>query len=240
MQLTNIESGRAPQGGPGRHSCLVVGLVLVAVTLLAGVAIIGLVFMLGNSDPFALGDSIGVVEVDGVIIDSKPIIDTLIEFRRSDNIKAIILRIDSPGGGVAATQEIYQEIERTKKSKKIIASLGSIAASGGLYVASPADVIVANPATITGSIGVIMEMMNIEALYGKIGVTPVVIKSGQFKDIGSSARPMTEEERKLLQEWWTSFITSLFETWPRAGVLRKKQLLISQTVESLPVSKLLI
>ena len=170
-----------------------------AFSVVLGGTIIGLVYFVGDGDRFGLGESIAVVEIRGVITDSKPIVDSLVEFRRSDKIKAIILRIDSPGGGVAATQEIYQEIERTKKSKKIVASLGSIAASGGLYVAAPADLIVANPATVTGSIGVIMQMMNIEELFGKIGLTPVVIKSGRYKDIGSAVRPMTEEEQKLLQ-----------------------------------------
>jgi protease-4 len=178
---------------------LVTGLIVLAFTLVLAGAVIGLVLLVGDTRSFTLGESIAVVELDGIIADSGPILDSLVEFRRSDKIKAIILRIDSPGGGVAATQEIYQEIERTKKSKKIIASLGSLAASGGLYVAAPADVIVANPATVTGSIGVIMEMMNIQELFGKIGLNPVVIKSGQYKDIGSAVRPMTDEERALLQ-----------------------------------------
>ena len=145
------------------------------------------------------GGSIGVVEIQGVISNPAPIVDTLDSFQKSSKIKAIVLRIDSPGGGVAATQEIYQEIRKVRKTKKVIASMGSMAASGGLYVAVAADQVVANPATVTGSIGVIMQMVNVEDLLAKVGLSPVVIKSGRYKDIGSSARPMTEEERTLLQ-----------------------------------------
>ena len=140
------------------------------------------------------------VEIQGVITDPEPAVSTLVRFRESDKIKAIILHIDSPGGGVAATQEIYQEVLRTKKVKPVIASVGGVAASGGLYVASAADKITANSGSVTGSIGVIMQMMNVEDLLDKVGVRSVVIKSGKFKDIGSPTRPMTEEERAVLQE----------------------------------------
>ncbi len=101
---------------------------------------------------------------------------------------------------MAPTQEIYQEILRTRKSKKVIASLGSVAASGGLYVAAAADRILSNPATVTGSIGVIMQTANIEDLLSKVGLRSVVIKSGPYKDIGSSTRPMSEDERAILQK----------------------------------------
>ncbi len=148
---------------------------------------------------FSTREAVGVVEVKGVITDSEQVIKELVRFRRSDKIKAIILRVDSPGGGVAPTQEIYREIQRTKASKTVIASLGGLAASGGLYVASAADKIVSNPATVTGSIGVIMQMVNIEGILGKVGFQPVVIKSGKYKDIGSSTRTMTDEERVILQ-----------------------------------------
>lgn len=148
----------------------------------------------------SFGQSVGVVEIEGTIFDSKPIIQTLRRFGKEDNIKAILLRIDSPGGSVAATQEIYTELLRFRGKKPIIASLGTVAASGGLYVAAAADKIVANPATVTGSIGAIMQTYNVENLLGKVGFQSVVIKSGRYKDIGSPTRPMTPEELALLQE----------------------------------------
>ncbi|MEW5724570.1 MAG: signal peptide peptidase SppA [Thermodesulfobacteriota bacterium] len=174
-------------------------IVLIVVLLLAG-GLGGLFLWLSGPDDLGLGAGVGVIEIDGVIVESSHIVEALNRFRRSEDIKAIIIRIDSPGGGVAATQEIYKEIRRTAVEKKVIASMGGLAASGGLYVASAADRIVANPATVTGSVGVIMQMVNLEELLGKVGFRPVVIKSGKYKDMGSAARPMTEEERALLQQ----------------------------------------
>ena len=147
----------------------------------------------------AHGEGVAVIKIEGIITDSTKTVTTLNRVRRNSKIKAVIIRIDSPGGGVAATQEIYKEIERTKKEKKVIVSMGSVAASGGLYVAAPADKIIANPATVTGSIGVIMQLVNVEELLGKVGLSSVVIKSGRYKDLGSSVRPMTPDERAILQ-----------------------------------------
>jgi protease-4 len=111
----------------------------------------------------------------------------------------VVLRVNSPGGGVAPAQEIYDEVIKLKEEKKVVVSMGAVAASGGYYIASPADKIVANPGTITGSIGVIMELPNIEGLMEKIGVKTEVIKSGKHKDIASAFRSMTEEEKKILE-----------------------------------------
>ncbi len=147
------------------------------------------------------GEKVGVVNVKGPILDAAPIIDSLQRFDRSGGIKAVVVRIDSPGGAVGASQEIYRQIRKTAKNKPVIASMGNIAASGGYYIASAADGIVANPGTITGSIGVIMEYTNIEKLLEKIGLYPVVITSGKYKDTGSPLREMTEDERRLLQEF---------------------------------------
>ena len=145
------------------------------------------------------GEKIALVEVLGVITDSRDVVDQISRYRRDPSIRGIIVRIDSPGGAVAPSQEIYKEVLKTRKEKKIIASLGSMAASGGYYIASSADYIIANPGTLTGSIGVIFATSNIEELIQKIGLKPQVIKSGKFKDAGSPVRPMTEEEKKLLQ-----------------------------------------
>ncbi len=148
----------------------------------------------------SIGERIAVIEINGVILDSKEIIDRIDAVRRNDSVKAVSIRVDSPGGGVAPAQEIYSEIRKLRKKKKVVASLASIAASGGYYVASAAEKIVANPGTLTGSIGVIMDFSNIEGLLEKIGLKGYVIKSGRFKDIGSPLREMTDDEKRLLQE----------------------------------------
>ncbi|OGP57574.1 MAG: signal peptidase [Deltaproteobacteria bacterium RBG_13_49_15] len=145
------------------------------------------------------GEKVGVVEVSGVISESREIIEPLNRFRKDESIKAIVLRINSPGGGVGPSQEIYREIQKTIEKKKVIASMGGIAASGGYYIASATDGIVASPGTITGSIGVIMGFTNFQKLLEKVGLVPIVIKSGEFKDTGSPVREMTKEEREMLQ-----------------------------------------
>ncbi len=145
------------------------------------------------------GTKIAVIEIEGVISNSKDINKNLNYFNDRQDIKAIILRINSPGGAVGPSQEIYQEILKIKKTTKVIASLGTVAASGGYYIASAADSIVANPGTITGSIGVIIEFMNFKGLLDKVGVTGTVIKSGKFKDTGSPLREMRVDERKYMQ-----------------------------------------
>lgn len=145
------------------------------------------------------GEKVGVIEVVGVIANSRETIEQLKRFREDDDIRAIVIRVDSPGGVVGPSQEIYREIVRTKAIKKVIASMGAVAASGGYYVIAGTDGIVANPGTITGSIGVIMEYTNFQELFNKIGLSPVVIKSGQFKDTGSPARAMTPEEEQILK-----------------------------------------
>ena len=145
------------------------------------------------------GETVGVLEVDGVIDDSRWTIQSLKQLGETKGIKAVVVRIDSPGGAVGPTQEIYEEIEKLKKKKPVIASLGGIAASGGYYIASACDQVVANPGTLTGSIGVIMELSNVEELMKKIGYKGSSIKSGPHKDIGSPLRPLTPEGKAILQ-----------------------------------------
>ncbi|MCG8643643.1 MAG: signal peptide peptidase SppA [Desulfobacterales bacterium] len=144
--------------------------------------------------------NIGIVEINGMILSSKKIINDIKEFRENPAIKAIILRIDSPGGGIGPSQEIYREVEKTRMDKKIITSMGSVAASGGYYIASASDGIIANPGTITGSIGVIMEYANLMEIARKIGISSVVIKSGEFKDMGSPLRDLNDTEKQLFQD----------------------------------------
>lgn len=169
-----------------------------AVTALFLVTIITRVF--SESDKYASGEKIGVIEIIGPIVDSQKIIHDIGIFRESKAIKAILIRIDSPGGGVGPSQEIYREIQKTTQVKKVLVSMGAVAASGGYYAAAGADGIMANPGTITGSIGVIMGYTNFEALMQKIGLSAVVIKSGTYKDTGSPARQMTADEKALLEE----------------------------------------
>jgi protease-4 len=155
----------------------------------------------GDSKVLSLfsGDGVGVLQIEGAIDDSRFALAELRRFRQTPWIKAVVVRIDSPGGAVAPTQEIFEEIQRTKKKKPFIASMGSIAASGGYYIASACDKIVANPGTMTGSIGVIMQLNNVEELMKKIGVKGVNVKSGANKDIGSPFQPLSQEGRDILQ-----------------------------------------
>ncbi|MBI5427376.1 MAG: signal peptide peptidase SppA [Nitrospinae bacterium] len=188
------------QISPVPHKKRLKGATLFLLGVLALLAISGGIASLLPEDALVSRRKIGLVEVKGMIADSSGIVEQLSKFRRDKNIQGIILRIDSPGGAVAPAQEIYGEVLRVRESKKkIFASLGSLAASGGYYIASPADQIIANPGTLTGSIGVIMTFANLESLIDKIGVKPEVVKSGKYKDTGSPARPLSSEERQLLQ-----------------------------------------
>jgi len=153
----------------------------------------------GSSDLVAVGEKIGIIEVFGPIEDSRILIDQLHDFRDNGSIKAIILRIDSPGGGVGPSQEIHTEVKKLTRKKPVIVSMGSVAASGGYYIAAPAKRIFANPGTITGSIGVIMSFANYQELMDNVGIKNRVVKSGQFKDTGSATRPFTSAEEELIQ-----------------------------------------
>jgi len=145
-------------------------------------------------------NKIAVISIQGVLTSST---DTIREFKKYEedkDVKALVLRIDSPGGTVVAAQEIYEEIQKLRENKVVLASMGNVAASGGYYVASATEEIVANPGTLTGSIGVISEYPNIEQLMKKVGLRSEVMKSGRFKDLGNPTREMTEEERQILQD----------------------------------------
>jgi protease-4 len=143
---------------------------------------------------------VALVKLEGVLLSSEHIVEELNGYADDSSIKAIVIRIDSPGGGVVPSQEIYNAVKHARQEgKKVVASMGSVAASGGYYVAAAADLIVANPGTMTGSIGVKMEFANIEKLLEKIGVKGMVVKSGEYKDVGSPFREMTDKERLLLQ-----------------------------------------
>jgi protease-4 len=179
-----------------------------ALLIVGTIATIALAFfvvnvaMSGDEMAFAsLHGRIGLVELEGEISESESVVDQLDRMQRDPTVKAVVLRLDSPGGGVAASQEIYDAVRRLRdEGKPVVASMAGVAASGAYYVACAADSIVANPGTLTGSIGVIMSFPNTEELFRKVGVKFETIKTGKFKDVGSMWRPMTDDERTLLQE----------------------------------------
>ncbi len=177
-----------------------------AVLIIAGACVILFVLSIsiyvafrGENDTLAWGEGVGLVEVKGMIIDSQETVKQLNDFRKDDKVKAVVLRIDSPGGVVGPSQEIYAEVKKLSSGKKVVVSMGSLAASGGYYIASPASVIMANPGTITGSIGVLMKLSNFEGLMGKIGMKAYTLKTGKYKDAGSPLRTMTEQDKAMLQ-----------------------------------------
>nr|WP_320014651.1 signal peptide peptidase SppA [uncultured Desulfobacter sp.] len=181
--------------------CVICACFTLGLAAVSGIAVLG-VFAVNSKISGAIASSrgnIGVVEVTGPILSSKKIVEDLKGFMDDDAIKAIILRVDSPGGGIGPSQEIYRELMKTRDAKPVIASMGSVAASGGYYIACATQGIVANAGTITGSIGVIMEYANIEQIAKKIGISPVVIKSGEYKDMGSPMRELKDSEKQLFQ-----------------------------------------
>jgi protease IV len=157
------------------------------------------------------GDRIGVVEIEGVISGSKDVMDDIVDFKEDPSIKGVILRINSPGGGVGPTQEIYREVVKLKEKKKVYVSMGTTCASGGYYIASAGQRIYANPSTITGSIGVIMQLMTVEDVLKKIGLKSNTIKAGEYKDTGSPFRPMTPAERVYIN----GIVTNIYDQFTK-------------------------
>jgi len=164
-------------------------------------------YLMGTLLISAGGGKIGVIEIEGTIMDMKEAMQDVVKFKEDDSIKGVILRINSPGGAVGPTQEIYSEIKKLKQSKKVYVSMGSVCASGGYYLAVTGDKVYASPSTITGSIGVIMEQAVVEDLMKKIGVEANTIKSGALKDTGTPFRKMREDEKIYLQ----GIIDSIYE-----------------------------
>ncbi len=172
------------------------------------------------------GSVVGVIKIDGTIIsgaDSSTLFSTasgseaiMEQLRRAAgdrSIKAVVLRLNTPGGSAAASQEIALEVDRLRRAgKKVVASMGDVAASGGYWIACRCDKIVANPGTMTGSIGVIMETQNLQGLYEKLGIEPIVFKSGQHKDMGSSSRVVTEQEQQIFQSMVDDIYKQFIET----------------------------
>jgi protease IV len=204
--------------------------------LIAGtVVIIGLAFLVVNlaltgGDRFTLSPlagRVGLVEIIGEIDDPEPIVDQLDRMERDTSIRAVVVRLDSPGGGVAASQEIYESVKkiRDQGKKPVVASMGGVAASGAYYVACAADSIVANAGTLTGSIGVIMVFPNTEDLFRKVGIRFETVKTGKYKDIGTMWRPMTDDERKLLQDVLTNVYDQFIDTIVEGRALAREDVL---------------
>lgn len=199
-----------PQPAPRRsHGVLFFVLVLLALMIFGVVAVLGLVaYVVKSVDPSApaaisVGSGknlVGLLRVEDAIMDNTKIMEVLKYYKKESKIKAVLVRIDSPGGAVGSSQELYAALEDLKKSgKPVVAFMNNVAASGGYYTAAAADCIVSNPGALTGSIGVIFSVPNLQSVGEKLGVRFEVIKSGKFKDTGSMSRTMTDDEKKLLQ-----------------------------------------
>lgn len=209
----------------GRVALITIGVGVGIVVLFIGTV---WVFMatLGEEGLPTGGPKVAVVEIEGIIVDGAAAVRELREHADNPSIKAVILRINSPGGVVAPTQEIFAAIQRTRKAgKPVVASLGAVAASGGYYVAVAADRIYANPGTLTGSIGVVMQLANLEGLLKKVGVDYVVVKAGAYKDVGNFARTMSPEERKMLQALLDDVYSQFVEAVSEGRGLEKKDVL---------------
>jgi protease IV len=183
-----------------RARSLLLGLGLAAGLLVAFLVTVWVLLAVLEDGSLPGGARIAVVEIEGIILDGDQAVRELREHAENAAVKAVVVRVNSPGGVVAPTQEIVGGIERVRKAgKPVVASFGAVAASGGYYIGTSADRIFANPGTLTGSIGVIMQMANVEGLLKKVGVDYVVIKAGAYKDVGNFSRAMTPEERRILQ-----------------------------------------
>jgi len=182
-----------------KHPVLFGILLLFAVGILLFVFMSGLSVWRGEKKSLSGGGRVGVVPVKGIITDSKSVVEQITRYGNDSRIKAVVIRIDSPGGGVAPSQEIYDAVLELRKKKNVVASMGSVAASGGYYIACAAERIIANPGSVTGSIGAVMHFSNFEETLKKLGIRASVVKSGKYKDSGSPLRDMTGEERNLFQ-----------------------------------------
>ena len=194
-----------------------VGCIVLFVGTLATVSLALLIVNLSiEQERLALGPlskRVGLIEIVGDIESSESVVDQLEHMRLDSSVRAVVVRLDSPGGGVAASQEIYEAVRKVRdEDKPVVASMGGVAASGAYYIACAADSIVSNPGTLTGSIGVIMSFPNTEELFRKVGLRFEVVKTGKFKDIGSLSRPMTVEEKELLQ----GVLSNVYEQFVKA------------------------
>lgn len=187
--------------------------ILVSLGLLMMIGFIGLSLIASAVGGTSIaGPNVGLVELSGAITDqgvsgllggrsggARAFMEDLERAEKDDNVKAVVIRVNSPGGSASASQEMYEAVLRLRKKKPVICSMGDVAASGGYYVAAACNKIYANPSTITGSIGVISQFLNYQQLFRKVGLDETTIKSGKFKDAGNPTRPLTPDERKYFQ-----------------------------------------
>ncbi len=197
--------------------------VLIILGTIVGLFFLMLILLRSMGGSASIGQKVAVIDVTGIITKSDATIKLIHAYRDDPSVKAIVIRIDSPGGSVAPVQEIYTELEKVEKP--IVTSMGGSAASGGYYIACAADTILANPGTLTGSIGVIMQFTRMKGLYDKVGLEHQVIKSGQFKDTGSPFRTLTEEEQAVLQatvdDVYNQFVDTIAEA--RSNLLTRTE-----------------
>lgn len=183
-----------------KKTALIIGAIFLSLTILFALSVkIASTIINSGEGAVTSKEGVGLIEVKGMILDSKETIRQLRYFLKRDSVKAVVLRVDSPGGIVAPSQEIYAEVKKFAAKKTIIVSMGSLAASGGYYISAPSTLIYANPGTITASIGVILKLSNIESLMDKIGIKSHTLKTGKYKDSGSPDRQFTPEDRAMLQ-----------------------------------------
>lgn len=199
--------------------------VFIILGTIVGLFFLMLILLRSMGGSASMGQKVAVIDITGIISKSDVTIKLIHAYRDDPSVKAIVMRIDSPGGSVAPVQEIYTELEKIKKP--IVASMAGSAASGGYYIACAADTIFANPGTLTGSIGVIMQFTRMKGLYDKVGLEHQVIKSGQFKDTGSPFRTLTEEEQAVLQatvdDVYNQFVDTIAEA--RGNLLTRTEVL---------------
>lgn len=206
-----------------RRAPLIIGIVVGGIIFLILLGeIIGLSIFLARRAELGVGD-VAIIDIKGPIYSSKEIIEKIHKYKESRMVKALVIRLETPGGGVAACQEIYEELNKAKEKKKVVASMAGVAASGGYYIACASDKIVANPGTVTGSIGVAMHISNLEELFKKVGLKFEVIKSGAHKDIGSPSRAMTPIEKALLQRVINDVHNQFIEVIAKERNLDKKK-----------------
>ena len=190
-----------------------------------------LVVLIRLTDQGALGwekKQIGVIEVHGVMLDPLPVVEQIQMMEQMDHVSGVIIRINTPGGDVATAQEIYEALMKLRKSKPVYASMGSVAASGGYYIACATDRIIANAGTLTGSIGVLIQWANLEKLSENAGVKMYQIKSGKYKNIPSMFEEIHENERNLLSrvidDTHEQFVQAILEGRPGLQESRVREL----------------
>lgn len=228
--------GGAPPPRRNRALPLIIGLIIVFVVV--SVVFVGIVASTagrGSGGGFGgfMGERIAILNVEGMIgegpsfgADTKTLVEQVKSWTGNESIRALVIRINSGGGAVSATQDLYAALMDFKDTgRPIVASFGDTAASGGYYAALPADEIFANEGTLTGSIGVMLSLWDFQGLQSKVGISARSVKSGEFKDIGSGSRDMTEEEKALLDEMVTDVFEQFYESVHAAREERVRELL---------------